>query len=78
MFYKLLDRSYGRGNLLKSFDFTLGFCMPGSQNSWETIYSLPPVVYFYFNSILPVLLLLFQFELLHNTASKTKLKSLIL
>ena len=32
-----------RDKLLKSFDFTLGFCMPNSRNTWEVIYTLPPV-----------------------------------
>ena len=26
---------------MKSFEFTFGFCIPGSENCWETIYDIP-------------------------------------
>lgn len=29
--------------LVKSFDFSFGFCIPGSVNTWESVYSLPPL-----------------------------------
>lgn len=29
--------------LIKSFDFSFGFCIPGSTNSWDSVYSLPPL-----------------------------------
>lgn len=29
--------------LVKSFDFTFGFCIPGSTNTWDSVYSLPPL-----------------------------------
>ncbi|KAJ1483550.1 delta subunit of GMP phosphodiesterase [Baffinella frigidus] len=41
--FRMIERHYFRNKLLKSFDFTLGFCMPHSTNTWEVIYSLPPV-----------------------------------
>ena len=38
---KKLRVNYFKNKLLKSFDFTLGFCMPKSRNCWEVIYTLP-------------------------------------
>jgi hypothetical protein len=29
--------------LVKSFDFTFGFCIPGSTNTWDSVYSMPPL-----------------------------------
>lgn len=29
--------------LIKSFDFSFGFCIPGSTNTWTAVYSLPPL-----------------------------------
>ena len=29
--------------LVKSFDFEFGFCIPGSVNCWDAIYSMPPL-----------------------------------
>lgn len=28
---------------MKSFDFSFGFCIPGSTNTWDSVYSLPPL-----------------------------------
>lgn len=28
---------------MKSFDFTFGFCIPGSTNTWDSVYDLPPL-----------------------------------
>jgi hypothetical protein len=28
---------------VKSFDFAFGFCIPGSTNTWDSVYSLPPL-----------------------------------
>ena len=33
--FRMIERHYFRNKLLKSFDFTLGFCMPKSRNTWE-------------------------------------------
>lgn len=41
--FRMIERHYFRDKLLKSFDFTLGFCMPNSRNTWEVIYTLPPL-----------------------------------
>lgn len=27
--------------LVKSFDFEFGFCIPGSVNTWDAVYSVP-------------------------------------
>mmetsp|Transcript_126582 Transcript_126582/g.188897 ORF Transcript_126582/g.188897 Transcript_126582/m.188897 type:complete len:183 (-) Transcript_126582:21-569(-) len=39
--FRMVERHYFKDRLLKSFDFTLGFCMPNSRNTWEVIYTLP-------------------------------------
>jgi len=39
--FRMIERHYFRSKLLKSFDFTFGFCIPNSTNSWEVIYSVP-------------------------------------
>ena len=39
--FRMIERHYFRDKLIKSFDFTFGFCMPNSTNSWESIYSMP-------------------------------------
>ena len=38
----MIERHYFKDKLLKSFDFTLGFCMPHSTNEWEV--TRPPPV----------------------------------
>ncbi|CCI50605.1 unnamed protein product [Albugo candida] len=40
---RMIERHYFRDKIIKSFDFTFGFCIPGSVNTWETIYSVPPL-----------------------------------
>ncbi|MDR3549122.1 MAG: PDE6D/unc-119 family protein [Candidatus Pacebacteria bacterium] len=39
--FRMIERHYYGGKLLRSYDFTFGFCIPHSKNSWEVIYSLP-------------------------------------
>eukprot|EP00163_Fabomonas_tropica_P028296 TRINITY_DN572_c0_g2_i1.p1 TRINITY_DN572_c0_g2~~TRINITY_DN572_c0_g2_i1.p1 ORF type:complete len:187 (+),score=41.28 TRINITY_DN572_c0_g2_i1:269-829(+) len=39
--FRMIERHYFRDHLLKSFDFTFGFCIPNSTNSWEAIYTMP-------------------------------------
>eukprot|EP00727_Mastigamoeba_balamuthi_P010630 m51a1_g619 hypothetical protein (278) ;mRNA; r:109121-110172 len=39
--FRMIERHYFGTKLLKSFDFTFGFCIPGSTNEWEVIYTLP-------------------------------------
>ncbi len=35
------ERHYFRDRLLRSYDFTFPFCIPGSTNTWESVYDLP-------------------------------------
>ena len=39
----MIERHYFRDTLIKSYDFTFGFCIPGSTNTWEAVYALPPM-----------------------------------
>lgn len=39
--FRMIERHYFANKLLKSFDFTFGFCIPNSTNSWEAIYDMP-------------------------------------
>eukprot|EP01116_Phalansterium_solitarium_P011366 TRINITY_DN27014_c0_g1_i1.p1 TRINITY_DN27014_c0_g1~~TRINITY_DN27014_c0_g1_i1.p1 ORF type:complete len:190 (-),score=38.27 TRINITY_DN27014_c0_g1_i1:237-806(-) len=39
--FRMIERHYFKDKLIKSFDFTFGFCIPNSTNSWEVIYDLP-------------------------------------
>jgi len=39
--FRMIERHYFKGTLIKSFDFAFGFCIPNSVNTWEVIYDLP-------------------------------------
>ena len=39
----MIERHYFGNELIKSFDFNFGFCIPGSTNTWEAVYALPPL-----------------------------------
>jgi len=39
--FRMVERHYFRNVLVKSFDFSFGFCIPNSTNSWEAIYDMP-------------------------------------
>lgn len=39
--FRMIERHYFRGKLIRSYDFTFGFCIPNSTNSWEAIYPMP-------------------------------------
>ena len=41
--FRMIERHYFRSILLKSFDFNLEFCIPGSRNTWEVIYEIPSI-----------------------------------
>ncbi|KAK2831568.1 hypothetical protein Q7C36_016654 [Tachysurus vachellii] len=41
--FRMIERHYFRGRLLKSFDFEFGFCIPSSKNTCEHIYEFPPI-----------------------------------
>lgn len=39
--FRMIERHYFRDQLIKSFDFNFGFCIPNSTNTWEAIYDMP-------------------------------------
>eukprot|EP01036_Dinobryon_divergens_P031842 gene31842-41322_t len=41
--FRMIERHYFRDQLVKSFDFSFGFCIPGSTNTWDSVYSMPPL-----------------------------------
>ncbi|XP_051963333.1 protein unc-119 homolog A [Xyrauchen texanus] len=41
--FRMIERHYFRSQLLKSFDFEFGFCIPSSKNTCEHIYEFPPL-----------------------------------
>lgn len=41
--FRMIERHYFGSMLLKSFDFNLEFCIPGTRNTWEIIYEMPSI-----------------------------------
>jgi len=41
--FRMIERHYFGNQLIKSYDFTFGFCIPGSTNTWEAVYAMPPL-----------------------------------
>lgn len=41
--FRMIERHYFRDQLVKSFDFEFGFCIPGSINTWDAVYCMPPL-----------------------------------
>ncbi|MEW5302477.1 MAG: hypothetical protein WDW38_002366 [Sanguina aurantia] len=39
--FRMIERHYFQNKLVRSYDFTFGFCIPSSTNSWEAIYDVP-------------------------------------
>uniref|UniRef100_A0A7S2HG73 GMP phosphodiesterase delta subunit domain-containing protein n=1 Tax=Zooxanthella nutricula TaxID=1333877 RepID=A0A7S2HG73_9DINO len=39
--FRMIERHYFKNILIKSFDFTLPFVIPNSNNTWEVIYTMP-------------------------------------
>mmetsp|Transcript_6212 Transcript_6212/g.12994 ORF Transcript_6212/g.12994 Transcript_6212/m.12994 type:complete len:184 (-) Transcript_6212:38-589(-) len=39
--FRMIERHYFKDRIMKSYDFTLPFCIPSSVNTWEVIYTLP-------------------------------------
>ncbi|KAJ3333691.1 hypothetical protein HDU91_002871, partial [Kappamyces sp. JEL0680] len=35
---RMIERHYFKDRLLRSYDFTFGFCIPNTVNNWETLY----------------------------------------
>lgn len=41
--FQMIERHYFRSTLLKSFNFNLEFCIPGTRNTLEVIYEMPSI-----------------------------------
>lgn len=41
--FRMIERHYFRDQLIKSYDFTFGFCIPNSVNTWDAVYAVPPL-----------------------------------
>lgn len=41
--FRMIERHYFKDQLVKSYDFNFGFCIPNSTNTWEAIYDVPPL-----------------------------------
>ena len=41
--FRMIERHYYKNQLVKSFDFEFGFCIPGSVNTWDAVYAVPPL-----------------------------------
>ena len=41
--FRMIERHFFRGKLLKTFDFEFGFCIPNSRNTCEHIYEFPSI-----------------------------------
>ena len=37
----MIERHYFRDELIKSYDFEFGYCIPGSVNTWDAVYNVP-------------------------------------
>ncbi|KAJ3318275.1 hypothetical protein HDV06_000718 [Boothiomyces sp. JEL0866] len=38
---RMIERHYFKEKLLRSYDFTFGFCIPNTVNTWESSYEMP-------------------------------------
>ncbi|CAM9560003.1 unnamed protein product [Chrysoparadoxa australica] len=41
--FRMVERHYFRDELIKSYDFKFGFCIPNSTNTWDAVYAVPPL-----------------------------------
>eukprot|EP00953_Heterococcus_sp_UTEX-ZZ885_P009557 5619-Heterococcus_DN1.PRE.1 len=41
--FRMVERHYFRDELVKSYDFKFGFCIPSSTNTWDAVYAVPPL-----------------------------------
>mmetsp|Transcript_25280 Transcript_25280/g.86577 ORF Transcript_25280/g.86577 Transcript_25280/m.86577 type:complete len:185 (-) Transcript_25280:206-760(-) len=39
--FRMIERHYHKNKIVRSYDFTFGFCIPGTTNSWEATYTVP-------------------------------------
>ena len=38
---RLIEKHFFKDELIKTYDFSFGFIIPNTRNTWETIYDLP-------------------------------------
>lgn len=41
--FRMVERHYFRDTLIKSYEFKFGFVIPNTTNTWESVYSMPPL-----------------------------------
>ena len=41
--FRMIERHYFKGKLVKSYDFLFPFCIPNSTNEWDSVYDVPPL-----------------------------------
>jgi hypothetical protein len=64
--------------LIKSFDFKFGFCIPGSTNTWDAVYDVPPLdedlgeLSYDFETPVPYLILLYLVNEIIDNPYETK------
>lgn len=39
--FSMIERHFFKNDIIKSFDFNFGFCLPNSRNTIEHIYEMP-------------------------------------
>lgn len=39
--FRMVERHYFKGKLIKSYEFKFGFVIPNSTNTWESVYTMP-------------------------------------
>ncbi|KAF5827271.1 centriole proteome protein [Dunaliella salina] len=39
--FRMIELHYFKNKLVRTYDFSFGFCIPNSVNTWEAIYDLP-------------------------------------
>ncbi|KAI9341884.1 GMP-PDE, delta subunit-domain-containing protein [Obelidium mucronatum] len=39
--FRMIEIHYFKDKMIKSFDFSFGFCIPNSVNTWENVYKVP-------------------------------------
>ena len=39
--FRMIEHFYFGNERIQTFDFTFGYCMPYSTNTWETVYDMP-------------------------------------
>lgn len=39
--FRMIELHYFKNKLIRTYDFTFGFCIPNSVNTWEAIYDVP-------------------------------------